>query len=180
MSRRASLEPMQLRDRLGLPKREDRALVVVCPGGWHPEGWTPIHVAGCAGYRFVTVGDLPITADAPLLGLPHALPEGVGFPDLVAAADLVLAKPGYGIASECVTHRSALVSIERPDFRETPLLLEDFAEMGPSSEISLEDFFVGRWEAALDRARESQTPWRPVPEDGARAVAERIAELMEE
>jgi len=178
VSRRAALEPAQLRRRLGL-REEDAALAVVCPGGWHPDARNPIHVPDCEGFRFVTVGDLPVTADAPLHALAHELPAGVSFPDLVAAADVLLAKPGYGIASECVAHRTPLVTIERPEFRETPILVSQLRRLGPGSELSLADFFAGRWETALRAALTCDTPWAPVPADGARRVAQRLGELLE-
>jgi L-arabinokinase len=176
--RRARLAPAALRARLGLPEREERRLVVVCPGGWSPDAWSEIHVSGCDGFRFVTVGDLPVRADAPLLALPHALCEGVTLPDLVAAADLVLAKPGYGIASECAAHRTPLVAIERPDFRETPVLLAGFRALGPCTALSLRDFFAGRWEGALRAGLADVTPFAPLPEDGAARVAQRIGEAL--
>ena len=177
VSRRARLDAPELRRRLGIPD-DGAALVVVCPGGWDPVAWSPIHAAGCEGFRFLVVGDLPVTADAPLLSLTHDLSAGIGFPDLVAAAEAVLAKPGYGIASECVAHRTALVSIERPDFRETPLLVEQLRGLGPSATLSLADFFAGRWEDTLRAALASEVPWAPIPADGTRRVAERLGELL--
>jgi L-arabinokinase len=177
VSRRATLEAEQLRLRLGLPE-EDGALAVVCPGGWDPDVQNPIHVPDCAGFRFVTVGDFPVTADAPLHAVAHDLPAGVSFPDLVAAADVLLAKPGYGIASECVAHRTALVTIERPGFRETPLLLSQLRRLGPGAQISLADLFAGSWETALRAALTCDTPWAPIPADGAQRVARRLGELL--
>lgn len=178
VSRRARLSPAALRERLSLPGDDGRALVVVCPGGWEADSWDEIRVEGCAGYRFVTVGDLPVRAESPLHALPHALAPGVSFPDLVAAAEVVLAKPGYGIASECANHRTALVCVERPGFRETPTLLEGFRRLGPCAEISLADFFAGRWQPALDAVRGDPTPWAEIPADGAERVAGRLAELL--
>jgi hypothetical protein len=178
VSRRATLTPEVLRGRLGLPPPGDDRLVVVCPGGWDPDAWDPIRVSGCREFRFVTVGDLPIRAEAPLSALPHELPHGISFPDMVAAADVVLAKPGYGIASECLAHRTALVSIERADFRETPVLVEGFRRLGPCAELSLADFFAGRWEASLSAALASGARWGAVPEGGARRVARRLGELL--
>jgi hypothetical protein len=90
----------------------------------------------------------------------------------------VLAKPGYGIASECVIHHTALVSIERPDFREAPILTSQLSSLGPSAEISLEDFFAGRWETALHSALESKTAWARTDPNAPRRVAERLAELL--
>ena len=178
VSRRASLPPEALRRRLDLPAPGRGRVAVVCPGGWDPEAWERIHVRGCGDLHFVTVGALPVTADVPLRSLTHDLPEGISFPDLVSAADVVLAKPGYGIASECLAHRTALVCIKRPGFREAPLVVDQFRRLGPCEEMTLEDFFAGRWEAPLRAALESATPWADVAEDGAGRVAHRLTELL--
>ena len=77
-----------------MPEEDDLALVLVCPGGWEAGDWPAIHVPGCRRHRLVLVGDLPITADAPTHHFPHDLPRPLRLVDLVAAADVVLAKPG--------------------------------------------------------------------------------------
>lgn len=177
VSRHARSEPETTRAQLAV-QRDGRKLVLVCPGGWSSDDWSPIHVPGGADFRFVTVGDLPVSADAPLIALPHDLPPGLAFPDLVAAADVVLAKPGYGIASECWLHRTPLVSIERPDFRETELLEEQFARIGPAARLRLAPFFAGDWQGALVRALSAPTAWVDPPAGGARRVARRLAELL--
>jgi L-arabinokinase len=46
------------------------------------------------------------------------------FSDLVAAADVVLMKPGYGMVSSILTRGSRAIVVGRDDFPETPFLLE--------------------------------------------------------
>lgn len=46
----------------------------------------------------------------------------IPFSDVIATADLVVSKPGYGILSECVVNDKPLVYAERTDFREYPIL----------------------------------------------------------
>lgn len=181
VSRSARLDAGSLRERLGLPREEAAPLVVVCPGGWEADGWSEIRIRGCEGLRFVTVGDLPVVATgAPLLALSHDLVPGVEFPDLVAAASAVVAKPGYGIASECAVHGTALVAIERPGFRETPVLVDAFRKRGRLAELSLADFFAGRWEEALGEVLAARRPEHVPPrQDGAGRVARRLVELLE-
>jgi L-arabinokinase len=128
--------------------------------------------------RLLSIGDLPVSSAGPILALPHELPSGLGFPDLVNAADLLLAKPGYGVASECVLHRTPFVGIERPGFRETPVLMGQLSAFGPCAELSLGDFFDGRWTGAIREALDSTAAWVDVAEDGARVVAERILALI--
>ena len=179
ISRTARLSPVEVRQRLGVPLNDLRSLVVVCPGGWEAESWDSVHVEGCQDIRFIMVGDLQITADAPTIHLPHDLPYGLIFPDLVQTADVVLAKPGYGIVSECVLHRIPMVLTERPDFRETPVMLQWMEEIGPHSRISLNDFFSGRWEEPILQALTSTVSWKTFESDGARKVALRLGSFFQ-
>lgn len=178
VSRRARLGRAAVLARLGIPATSGERIALVCPGGWSADDWPAIEVRGARGLRFVLVGDLPVRCEAPSLALPHALPDGLGFADLVAAADVVLAKPGYGIASECATHRVPLVAIERPGFPETPLLLAQFRALGPLAELSLADFFAGRWEPALREALDAPARWAALPEHPERRIAERLLALL--
>jgi len=178
VSRRARLTRAQVHARLGIPAAARERIVLVCPGGWSADDWPAIEVRGGRGLCFVLVGDLPVRCDAPAIALPHALPHGLGFADLVGAADVVLAKPGYGIASECATHRVPMVAIERPAFPETPLLLAQFRLLGPLVELSLADFFAGRWEAAVRAALDAPPRWADLAEAPERRIAERMLSAL--
>lgn len=176
VSRSAELSTEEVRRRLNLPPlaQDTLRLVLVCPGGWAPDAWAPIEVEPCAGYRFVCVGDLPITTQEPCLHLAHDLPLGIRFTDLVAAADIVLTKPGYGMASECVQHQTPILCIERPDFRETFVLLDALRQLGPLGQLSLDRFFGGRWNEALNQTRGQETPWIIQDPSAAQKVAQLI------
>jgi len=179
VGRRARLPRERTREILDLSDRPTRPVALVCPGGWSAEGWGRIRVEDPGEFAFILVGDLPIDVDAPAIRLPHRLPEGVTFPDLVAASDVVLTKPGYGIASECILNRTPCAGIERRGFREAPDLVLGLRAAGPSSEITLDDFFAGRWRESLEQAIEDATPWAPVPDDGAGELAASIARILE-
>lgn len=165
ISRRSDADPEEVARRLDLERGWDRPIALVCPGGWDPEGWERIR-PDTRDFQLVLVGDLPVESGRGDLSLPHELEAGLSFPDLVAVADVVLAKPGYGIASECVAHRTPLVTIDRPDFRETDLLRRDLARLGPCGEMTLIEFFEGRWANALGEALDSSTPWAASPSVG--------------
>jgi hypothetical protein len=161
ISRRSRVEPNEVMQRFGFERDGEKRIALVCPGGWDPDGWAMIH-PDTSDFQLVLVGDLPVDLRPGDLSLPHALDPLLRFPDLVNMADVVLAKPGYGIASECVAHRTPLVTIDRPGFRETAVLRQELSEMGPCSELALSAFFSGSWSAALDRAVMSSTPWVPM------------------
>lgn len=48
---------------------------------------------------------------------------GLAFSDILASADAIITKPGYGIFTEAACHGIPVVSIERPDWPETPYLV---------------------------------------------------------
>ncbi|HVR75555.1 MAG TPA: hypothetical protein VMT52_14560 [Planctomycetota bacterium] len=161
---------------LGLRAADPRPVILVAMGGWECRDWDPIDVQGCEGLRFLVVGDVPMRARAEVTRISAILEAGCAFSDLVAAADAVLTKPGYGIASECVLNRTPLLGVERRGFREAPELIRDLVELGRFEEISIADFFQGRWEPPLRTLLASERPWARVEEDGARRVAARLCE----
>jgi len=174
IARRAVMPPARVREMLELgPGR----LAVVCPGGWTADEWPAVQ-ARPGDFQLVTVGDLPITADAPCLRLGHSLPRGLGMPDLIAAADVVLGKPGYGLASECLTHRVPFAMLERPGFRETPCLIAEMERSGRCSVSTLETFFSGEWETVLEGALTGGSEWREIEPDPAGSTAARVLEIL--
>ncbi len=158
----------------GISPDDDRPLVLVCIGGWSATEWSPIRVSGCENLRFVMVGDLPIETRARAVRLEDDIVVGVDVCDLVAASDAVLTKPGYGICSECLVHRTPMVGIERRGFRESTVLVAAMEGAGRFRGLSLEDFFAGDWEDALSAVLGDDRDWTPWPTDGAEKVALRI------
>ena len=165
-------------ERIGFDPTDPRPLVLVAMGGWDCSSWKPVVVKGAPGFRFLVVGKVPLDVRTALRTIPTELEPGYTFFDLVRAADVVLSKPGYGIASECVVNRTPLLGVERRDFLEIPELLRDLNELGPFVEISLADFFAGRWENSLRSILECPRPWKPIPENGAREIAERLCSFF--
>ena len=163
---------------VGFKADDSRPLVLLAMGGWECRTWSPIKVEGCKDFRFLMVGDLPVELSTEVRRVPANLSQGYAFSDLVAAADIVLSKPGYGIASECVLNRTPLLGVERRGFREAPELIRDMKGFGPFEEISLTDFFSGRWEPFLLSLLRSNRPWQSVREDGAKVVARRLSKFF--
>lgn len=178
VGRRSRVPAEETRRRLGLPERSGRRLVLVCPGGWGADEWPSIEVEGCEDLEFLLVGDLPIRTGAPSTSLPHDLPSGLRFDDLVAAADVVLSKPGYGIASECMLNATPLIGIQRRGFRETEAMEPWLDALGGYSRMSLDDFFGGRWDDALSLRSGSGSSWTAPEPDGGARVARRLVELF--
>jgi L-arabinokinase len=114
------------------------------------------------------------TNDFTLLADERLLRDGLRYEDLVAAADVVVSKPGYGIASECVANGTALVYASRGEFAEYDVLVAEMPRVLRCREIAQQDLFAGRWSEAVSAVLAQPPPperWRV---DGAQVAAERI------
>jgi hypothetical protein len=113
-----------------------------------------------------------------LLNFAHP-PDGLKYQDIVAAADVVVSKPGYGIVSECVANGAALLYTSRGEFAEYEVFVSGMPRVLRCRYISHEQLFEGRWEDAIDALLgQPQPPERP-PIDGATVAAGRIRALLE-
>jgi hypothetical protein len=101
---------------------------------------------------------------------PEALPGGLLYQDLVAAADVVVSKPGYGIVSECVANGTALLYTSRGRFAEYDLFVAEMPRYLRCRFMSPADLFAGRWADAIDALLAQPTPPERAAIDGA-AVA---------
>jgi L-arabinokinase len=99
---------------------------------------------------------------------------GLGYPDLVAAADVVVTKPGYGIVSECIANAAALLYTSRGRFPEYELFVREMPALLPCRYIAQEDLRAGRWAEAIDALLRQPVPPGQVPTNGAEIGAERI------
>ncbi|MFZ5481180.1 MAG: hypothetical protein ACOZNI_30760 [Myxococcota bacterium] len=93
--------------------------------------------------------------------------EGVRFPDLVARAQVVLTKPGYGIFAECAAAGTRIVWLDRGSFPEAPFME---AAMLARGDVKV----VGRDVSTAIREALARPMPTPVVADGAGRVAARL------
>lgn len=105
------------------------------------------------------------------------LPPGLSYEDLVAAADVVVSKPGYGIISDCLANHTPLLYTSRGHFIEYDVLTAEMPRMLKSRYISQEDLMAGRWEEAIDALLAQPEPPERARVDGAAIAADAIASL---
>ncbi len=116
---------------------------------------------------------------------PHrvVIPEesfrgGFRYEDLVAAADVVVTKPGYGIIAECIAADTAMLYTSRGAFREYDLLVSQLPDFVRSQFISQQDLFGGRWLESLTTLRAAPAAPQRMATDGADVVARLLRQLM--
>ena len=103
---------------------------------------------------------------------------GFRYEDLVAAADVVVTKPGYGIISECIANDTALLYTSRGHFVEYQVLVAEMPKYLRCSFIEQEALLAGRWRDSLDVLRASPPPPEHPRTDGAEVVAGKIVEAL--
>jgi L-arabinokinase len=105
-------------------------------------------------------------------------PPGFVYQDLVAAADVVVSKPGYGIVSECAANHSALLYTSRGQFREYDLFVAEMPRVLRCRYISQEDLLAGRWADGVDALLAQPAPPEHARVDGAAVAAATIDGLI--
>jgi hypothetical protein len=105
-------------------------------------------------------------------------PAGFVYQDLVAAADVVVSKPGYGIVSECVANRTALLYTSRGRFVEYDLFVEEMPRVLRCRYISQEDLLAGRWADGVDALLAQPPPPEQARIDGAEVAADAIDRVI--
>jgi hypothetical protein len=105
-------------------------------------------------------------------------PAGFDYEDLVAAADVVVSKPGYGIVSECVANRTALLYASRGRFAEYEVMLTEMPRWLRCRLIEREDLLSGNWRDEIEALLTQAEPPEMPRVDGASVAASRILEVL--
>ena len=170
VARRSEVGKTEARRRLGLDP--DKSAILFSFGGF------PLNIPAPVGaFRDVVLlcSDPSPDPGPPFLHLSNRrLKElDLRYCDLVAAADAVLSKLGYGIVSECVANRTALIYTPRGRFREYPILAAGVQEYIPATQIMPEDLITGGWLKAFDRLKEQTFP-APIDCHGSEVTAAKL------
>lgn len=180
VARRPRVGRAEARVRLGLAR--GATVVLLSFGGLGLAGFEPAVLAPLRDLLFVSVaetGDAPPPAGTPgnlrFLTRGGLASAGLGYEDLVGAADVVVSKPGYGIVSDAIAAGTALVYTERGDFPEYPILVEALGRWLPSAYVGNQELRAGRLAEPVAAALQAPRP-RPPRLDGAEVAARRLLE----
>jgi L-arabinokinase len=139
----------------------------------------PFVLASFAGYGL----DIPVESIARherliVLSPGAALPPPLLYPDLVAAADVVITKPGYGIVSECLANGAPLLYTSRGHFVEYDVFVAEMPRVLRCRFIPQEDLRAGRWRAHIDALLAQAAPPERARIDGASVAANAIRDVV--
>jgi L-arabinokinase len=181
VARRARRSRDEVRRAFGLPS--DRPLVLVSFGGYGLE---------CPGFgtldcldRYEVVFTVESRHASPPRAGVHVIAEGdlygrgYRYQDLVAAVDVVVTKPGYGILSECIANGAAMLYTSRGRFVEYDVLVAEMPRYLRCRFLDQQDLLAGRWRDALDDLLAQPPPPERMATNGAEVAADRILAMIE-
>jgi hypothetical protein len=187
IARRSRRKPSDVRRQLQLP--EDRPLVLLSFGGYGLSQIDLARVSRLVGYTIVMTADVTASRrgdeppDLARMLMPPNIEQvderalyssGLRYEDLVAAVDIVVTKPGYGIIAECVANNTAILYTSRGHFVEYDVLVREMPRWLRTEFISNEDLLAGDWQEALDRLCAAPPPPERAATDGAERAVEWI------
>ena len=172
VARRSSRSRKEIRSRLGLS--ETRPVILLSFGGFDLAGLDFDAVERLDEYLFLSTQSPP----RPVRNVRLAAPDGLRYEDLVAQADAVITKPGYGIVSDCLANRTPVLYTSRGEFAEYARLVEGLERFGVSRFIANKDLLSGNWRGALEGLLRQPPRWPELPVNGAQVAAENVAALL--
>ena len=94
---------------------------------------------------------------------------------------MVVTKPGYGIAADCLANRVAMLFTDRGPFREYDVLAECLPRLGRARYIPRRDLLGANLGPYLHALRDaSGQGWTEQPMNGGEVVADCLADLCRE
>jgi hypothetical protein len=177
VARHARHARSHVREVLGLPR--NATLVLSSFGGYGVSGFDPGSLDCLDEYGVVFTerteraerdrasGLFVVTEDA-------LYAAGLRYEDLVSAVDVVATKPGYGIVSECIANRTAVLYTSRGRFAEYEVLVREMPRFLRCAYLDQESLLAGRWRETLDRLASSPAPPEQPPTNGAEMIAAMI------
>ncbi|MGE0591959.1 MAG: hypothetical protein AB7G23_02400 [Vicinamibacterales bacterium] len=189
IARHATRSRQEVCKALKLPT--DKPIILASFGGYGLPGLDADALSKLKKYTVLTTAGPALTRsrkEAPLAGRKGSLVTineeamyegGVRYEDLVAAAEAVVTKPGYGIISECIANDAAILYTSRGHFPEYDVLVEEMPKHTRAAFISHDDLFDGRWEPHLDKLLAKAKPKKKPETDGADVAAEILLKALD-
>lgn len=100
------------------------------------------------------------------------------YSDVLCAADAVVGKLGYGMASECIAAGTAILYPPREGFPEEAIIQREIVRYVRAAGIDSESFQRGEWESGLRAIERMPGPTEILDTDGAAVCARFIADLV--
>jgi UDP:flavonoid glycosyltransferase YjiC (YdhE family) len=187
IARHATKSRQEVVEKLKLPA--NKPIVLVSFGGYGLPSLSSDVPSKSKKYTFVTTTNVPLgrrkEALAERKGAWISLDEeaiyqaGIRYEDLVAAADAVITKPGYGIVAESIANDTAILYTSRGHFPEYDVIVQELPKYTRSAFISHEELFAGKWEPHLDKLLAQPKPKKKPDTSGAQVAADILLQTLD-
>lgn len=104
--------------------------------------------------------------------------DQISYSDMLASADAVLTKPGFGAVSDVIVNQKPIVYAERSDFREYPLLVQGIQRFTRHCFLPAAALYSGDVETAILQAIHAAPPAEHAKSGGANIAAETLASYL--
>ena len=164
---------------------DDDAVVVLASFGGYGLPLPYREIARASRFTLVVTdhetGPEDIDASGPLCryAIKELAARDLHYPDLVAAADVVVSKPGYGIVSECIVNGAALLYTARGRFIEHDMLVAEMPRVLRCRYVPREDLLTGPWDDAVDALLRQPPPPERLLANGAEVAADAIIAMAD-
>jgi hypothetical protein len=164
---------------------DDEAVVVLASFGGYGLRLPYREIARVSRFTLVVTdhetGTEDLDASGPLrrLAITDLAARDLHYPDLVAAADVVVSKPGYGIVSECIVNGAALLYTARGRFVEDDMFVAEMPRVLRCRYIPQGDLLTGLWDDAVDELLRQAPPPERLHANGAEVAADAIIAMAD-
>ena len=135
----------------------------------------PLVLASFGAYGVdIMFDDVAHREELSVIGPPAALAPPLRYQDLVAAADVVITKPGYGIISECIANQTPMLYTSRGAFAEYDVFVAEMPRYLRCRFLPQEDLRLGRWRRHIDALLAQPDPPERPQINGAEVAAAMI------
>src|SRR5207253_1357999 len=159
----------------GLPV--DARVVLLSFGGFTANGLDLMRLAEWNQYQFVVTPPMSAAVEQLPANARRLNPAAAEYVSLLAACDVVVTKPGYGIVADCLANRVAVLFTDRGPFREYDVLADCLPRLARARYIPRAALLAGQVGPHLEALLASDGAWPDQPMHGAEVVAQRILDL---
>ncbi len=181
IARCSTRDPRQTRRTLRLPEAGPLVLVAFGRYGLGAVQWTKLSCPSDCVIVHTAASGIDARAAQPSVAFiaeENMSAKGIRYEDLIAAVDVVVTKPGYGMIAECAANGTAILYTARGRFAEYDVLVAEMPRLVRCAFIEQTDLLGGRWNRPLEQLLAAPKPPRP-DISGAEVVAGQILALIE-
>lgn len=172
IARRSRRSREEVRGLLGV--NGTRPVVLLSFGGFEVQGIDFDRVETLHDYCFLVTQPPP----RPVRNVRVVTLGALKYEDVVAQADIVLTKPGYGIVSDCLANRTPVLYTSRGEFAEYAPLVEGLERFGIAAFMENRDLLSGNWRSGLEALLQRSGAWADLPANGAEVAADILQALV--